>query len=136
MSILSDLRGMFRGRVLLIEDEAVIALEVASILQKMGFEAVDIAGTAAQACAQAAEHAYDAAVVDIKLHAGNSLEAAAILHTQNTPFVFASGLEDGGGALDLSAPLLRKPYGENELRDALAAVMSRAKRGPLNSEAA
>ncbi len=57
-------------RVMIIEDEALVAMSMALILEEAGYEIAGIAGDSAKALALAAEKRPDAATVDMNLKDG------------------------------------------------------------------
>lgn len=108
-------------RVLVAEDEFVIALEVGEALRRAGFEVVGPAATAGEAERLAAEEPLDAAVLDLELRDGTAVAAADALAGRGIPFVFLSGY----GAEVLPGHLrgravLDKPFAVERLPAALA----------------
>jgi CheY-like chemotaxis protein len=111
----------FSGRALLIEDNAIVALDAEEMLKSLGFEAIDIAPTTARALALIAQHAYAAALVDLMLRDGASAPAIDALAARGVPIVIASGsVPDPRQAASANAPRITKPYDEFALRAALA----------------
>jgi len=80
-----------RLRVLVVEDEAIVALEIEQNLQDAGFEVVGPAARVAEALALLKEFGCDAAVLDINLGAETSEPIARLLSDKGTPFVTVSG---------------------------------------------
>jgi PAS domain S-box-containing protein len=80
-----------RLRVLVVEDEAIVALEIEQNLQDAGFEVVGPAARVAEALALLKEHGCDAAVLDINLGPETSEPIARLLSNNGTPFVTVSG---------------------------------------------
>jgi DNA-binding response OmpR family regulator len=80
-----------RPRVLVVEDETIVALEIASMLVKAGFEAVGPARSVNQALRLINERGCDAAVLDINLGHGTSEPVAVELTARGTSFVTVSG---------------------------------------------
>ena len=78
-------------RVLVAEDEFVIALEIGDTLRRAGYEVVGPAATAGEAARLAAEGPLDAAVLDLGLRDGTAIAAADALAARGVPFVFLSG---------------------------------------------
>ncbi len=113
-------------RLLVIEDEPVIALDFADALQGAGAYVLGPVGTEAEALQMIETCKFDCALLDANLH-GRSIDAvAAALTRRNIPFVFVTGY--GGCDLQTSfrhAPVLAKPVGERQLIDALLAVRQR-----------
>jgi CheY-like chemotaxis protein len=64
-------------RILLVEDEPLIAMDLESILSRLGHEVVGIAGTRDQAIQIARDERPDMAFVDFKLRDGFTGDAAA-----------------------------------------------------------
>src|SRR3954469_18044981 len=79
--------GTAGRRVLLAEDEFIVALDVGDALRRAGFEVVGPAATAGEAERLAAEEPLDAAV----LRDGTAVAAADALAGRGIPFVFLSG---------------------------------------------
>jgi PAS domain S-box-containing protein len=80
-----------RLRVLVVEDEAIVALEIEQNLEDAGFEVVGPAARVAEALALLTEYGCDAAVLDINLGAETSEPIARLLSDKGTPFVTVSG---------------------------------------------
>jgi DNA-binding response OmpR family regulator len=114
-------------RVLIVEDELLIALELESLLQDEGHEVVGIAPNRDQALALGRDLAPDLAFVDIHLADGpTGVDVARRLsseHGVTVLFMTANSKripEDFAGARGVIA----KPYTERGVREALAYVMS------------
>jgi CheY-like chemotaxis protein len=76
---------------LIIEDEPLLALEIADSLQRIGYDTWDMADTERDAVRQAATKAPDLVVSDIRLRAGNGFDAVnAIRRLLDVPVVFAT----------------------------------------------
>jgi PAS domain S-box-containing protein len=80
-----------RLRVLVVEDEAIVAFEIEQNLQEAGFEVVGPAARVAEALELLKEFGCDAAVLDINLGAETSEPIARLLSDKGTPFVTVSG---------------------------------------------
>lgn len=111
-------------RVLVVEDNALVAMQMVEALTKLGCITVGPAATLDGAAALAASEALDAAILDVDLQGQAVLPAAGILAERNVPFIFATGFSEVGGAAAQwpEAPLLRKPVDEK----LLAATLARA----------
>lgn len=111
-------------RVLLVEDEPLIALMIEDMLVELGLEVARAAATLAQALRAAEEADVDLALLDINLKGEQSFPAAEILRRRGIPFLFVTGY----GALgihgtDFQTVVLQKPFASPELRAALARVL-------------
>jgi PAS domain S-box-containing protein len=97
-------------RILIVEDEAIVAFEIAEILKQGGFTAVGPASSVAQALELLKANGCDAAVLDINLGKETSEAVAVVLTQLNTPFVTVSGYSKAQKpAVFADAPALTKP---------------------------
>lgn len=111
------------ARILLLEDEPLIALEVEDLCREHGAEAI-ITHSVFEEAQSALDEPFDIAVVDLILRGKSALPLADQLLRARTPIVFTSG-GDADGQLAKrfpDAPLVRKPYTGMELIDAMRAV--------------
>ena len=109
-------------RVLLVEDEAIIAMTAEDMLADLGLEVAGSAATLEDAVAQAGTLAIDAAVLDINLNGKLSMPVAERLRARGVPFAFATGYGSAGPMIDrrfADVPVIAKPY----TADALAGVL-------------
>ena len=83
--------GGSRPKVLVVEDEALVAMEIAHVLRKADFEVLGPARAVAQALSLIEEHGCDAAVLDINLSHETSEPIARKLLANGTRFVTLSG---------------------------------------------
>ncbi len=115
-------------RLLLVEDQLVIAIDVERMLAEQGAAAVDTAATAGEALQLLRRNPPDLAVLDVNLGTGTSMPVAEALAERGVPFVFATGYGDSVMIPEMfkSVPVVRKPYSE----DGLVAALSRIAGGP------
>ncbi|MFM2422952.1 MAG: hypothetical protein RL291_1482 [Pseudomonadota bacterium] len=78
-------------RILLIEDEPMIALDLQDLLEDAGFNIVGVAGKLEDALALIGTAAIDAAIVDANLGGVSSRPAAVALAEKHVPFIVLSG---------------------------------------------
>jgi CheY-like chemotaxis protein len=110
--------------VLVVEDEAILAMSVEDVLIRLGFAVVGPAFCAADALEMAEGEVLDAAVLDINLGDGSSFSAAAVLKMKQVPFCFATGYGSAGVPAELSdVPVLQKPYSDVALAQMLVRMM-------------
>jgi len=111
-------------RVLVVEDEMLVALTLEDTLITMGAEVVGPAMRLDTAMDLARQEAIDLAVLDINLAGERSYEVARALQARGVPFVFATGYghTDEAGVF-AEVPVLTKPYRDSELAAALAKIM-------------
>jgi light-regulated signal transduction histidine kinase (bacteriophytochrome) len=112
-------------RVLLVEDQVLIALDAESCLKSMGAAQVVIAPTSEHAIKQIGAARPDLAVLDVNLGDHTSAPVAEMLRSQGIPFVFATGYGDSVMIPDSlkTVPVVRKPYGDATLAAAIAGVL-------------
>ena len=112
-------------RVLLVEDESLVAMVAEDTLLDLGCEVV-LAMRLDAALSLAREADVQLAVLDVNLGEGCSYPVADILRARGIPFLFATGYSAAG--LDLSyrgMPTLQKPYGAGELARLASEVLAR-----------
>jgi PAS domain S-box-containing protein len=99
-----------RPRVLVVEDEALVAIEITHALTRAGFEVVGPARNVREALQFLKCSGCDAAVLDINLGRETSEAIAIELTASKTPFVILSGYSpEQHHPVFASAPALRKP---------------------------
>lgn len=112
-------------RVLVVEDEMIVAWLLEDMLADFGCVVVGPAARVEQALAVIDAEAIDAAVLDLNLNGQKSYPVADALAARDVPFVFSTGY-DKGRLPDgyRSFPVLQKPYQRAELGDALAKLLT------------
>lgn len=98
-------------RVLIVEDEGLIALDIEAALTDAGCEVVGIAASINKALNILDEKGCDAAVLDANLSGDPTTPIADTLRARQIPFLVVSGYHnlDRVGAF-VDAPFLSKPY--------------------------
>jgi two-component system, response regulator PdtaR len=82
-------------RVLIVEDEALVAISMESALSEAGFEIVGLVDTEADAVAEAQRIHPDIVLLDITLREGDGIAAAKEIQTKlKTHIIFVSGNSD------------------------------------------
>ena len=103
-------------KVLVIEDEALLGLEIIAALGKAGIEAIGPFPTVDGALAAIAGRKFDAALVDLNLNGIPSFDAAAALKRKSIPFAFVTAYDRIPLPREFSSvPMLRKPCDEQRL---------------------
>ena len=111
-------------RLLVVEDEMLVLLNVEDILADLGCESVTAAATVDQALELIAAQTFDAAMVDVNLDGRKSYPVADALAARSVPFVFSTGYS--GQSLDdgyRDRPVLAKPYRQSELVEVLTRLL-------------
>ena len=107
-------------RILLIEDEPIVAVLAEDLLDAIGCIVVATAATVADAQAAIVMHDFDVAMVDIHLGSDDGLVAADTLKARQIPYLVTTGYDTRDSAnAHASAPVLTKPYGIADLETAL-----------------
>jgi CheY-like chemotaxis protein len=111
-------------RVLVVEDEAILAMAVEDMLRDLGCVTVGPALSIAQAQALAHDEPLDAALLDINMGDGDSLAVAETLRSRNVPFCFSTGYGTAGvPARFAGVAVLAKPFTNASLRAVLAQLV-------------
>lgn len=107
-----------RPRVLLVEDEALVAMLIQDCLSEFGFQVIGPVSTASDALAVADDGHFDAAVLDINLADGTVYEVAERLASRGVPFVFVTGYDaDSVDSRFGDVQILQKPIERETLKN-------------------
>ena len=112
----------FRGRALVVDDEALVRMTTADMLQSLGYEVVEADG-ATEAEQMLAQRRFDLVVTDHLMPGRTGVWLARSIHDRHPglPVLIVSGYADIDGlAPDL--PRLTKPFREAELARAIAGL--------------
>jgi CheY-like chemotaxis protein len=110
-------------RILLVEDEALIAMLIEDALETLGCTLVAVATNLTDALAKAASLEFDIAILDVNLNGQPVFPVAELLAARGAPFVFSTGY-GAAGVPDAfaAAPVLAKPFEQADIAQALAAA--------------
>lgn len=107
-------------RILILEDDPLIGLDLRDIVQECGHEVIGLCETLAEMRLRLSERP-DFAFLDIDLPDGKSFEIASRLDRHRVPFAFLSGSRKGDLPEHLRhARFIAKPYAHVAIRNALA----------------
>lgn len=114
------------ARVLLLEDEFVIALDAEQILKDLGADYVETTATLSEAEARSREEHFDIALLDVNINGEMSFGLAESLRARGVAVVFATGYELKDRAIPNvdSAVCVSKPYTSERIRQALCAALA------------
>lgn len=121
---------MLTRSVLVIEDEAVVALFLSDILTDLNYEVCAVAASGRDALAQAARHRPALAMVDVRLKGDlDGLDTAGALHAQfGIPSILLSGdpeaLRSAKQRGVTPIAVLTKPYTPEQLETVLAGALA------------
>ena len=111
-------------RILVAEDEFLVALETETVLAQLGCDVVGPANTFKQAEAMARTEEFDAAIVDVNLRGIEIYPVAEIIAARGIPFAFATGFSaEGVAPAHRGRPRLQKPFHEDQMREILRALL-------------
>jgi CheY-like chemotaxis protein len=112
-------------RVLIVEDDAIIALLLSDVVESLGHEVCDIAATQADAVATARTARPDLMIVDAGLRVGSGVGAMqAILKEQAMPHIFVTGDKRAVVQLAPDSTILEKPFFIPDLVRAIEGAMA------------
>jgi DNA-binding response OmpR family regulator len=117
-----------RGCVLLVEDEAVIAVALQDDLEEVGYKVAGPFTVCADALAWLESHQPTFAVLDTVLKDGPCKDVALKLNSLGVPFLVYSGMPENMNALPelARAPWIEKPATAQAVLHALAGLGSKA----------
>ncbi len=114
------------ARILVVEDEPLVAMLIEDELEAAGYEVLGPAPSTERALRLIAEHQFEAALVDANLN-GRPVDGVVVaLAARGVPFAFATGY--GRDALPAScrdAPLLAKPFSHERLLAVVEQLLAR-----------
>ncbi len=123
-----EMQSAIRGRVMVIEDEPVIAMDISAIVESMGHQVTGIARTRDRAIELARRDPPDLILADIQL-ADKSSGIDAVNHIlteiEDVPVVFITAFPERllTGERPEPAFLITKPYSEDQVESAISQAM-------------
>ena len=137
---ITEMEKSMTGRVMIIEDEAIIAMDIHSIVSEMGHEITGIARTRGAALELGAKNRPDLILADIQLADNSSgIDAVNDLLGQfgEIPVIFITAFPERllTGNKPEPAFLIAKPYSEEQVRSAVSQAMFFSSTESLKSEA-
>jgi CheY-like chemotaxis protein len=116
-------------RVLIVEDEALVALLIEDVLADFACVPVGPCNTLATALAAVETETFDVALLDINLFGEKVYPVAYALAERHIPFLFVSGYGEAGVPPDRRDwKVCAKPFKINDLVSMLSAVIADASR--------
>jgi CheY-like chemotaxis protein len=112
-------------RILVVEDEFLVAADIALMLEELGCHPVGPIGELEAAIRAAREEPLDAALLDVNLHGQSAMPVADALAARDIPFAFCTGYGAQGLPRHGDAPRLAKPFQTRELQRAILALAQR-----------
>ncbi|MCB1338210.1 MAG: response regulator [Maritimibacter sp.] len=123
-----EMENAIAGKVMVIEDEAIIAMDIASIVEDVGHAVTGIARSRAEAVKLAASDRPDLILADIQLADNSSgIDAVNDILAQfdNIPVIFITAFPERllTGTRPEPAFLITKPFSEDQVRSAVSQAM-------------
>ncbi len=119
---MSGLEGL---RVLVVEDEPVVAMYLEDLLEALGCQTIGPASRLSDGLALAEDNGFDVAILDINLGGERSTPIAEALRARGVPFAFASGYGAPPEGFGDEVPMIEKPYREAQVAAALDRLLAR-----------
>jgi CheY-like chemotaxis protein len=113
-------------RVLVVEDEGMVAMLLEDMLADLGHQVVATAGSIERAGEIVADTSFDLAILDVNLNGHHTYPLAETLRQRGIPFVFATGY--GRSGLEekwKDTPVLQKPFTEQDLQRVIQTAVAR-----------
>lgn len=113
-----------RPRILVVEDETMIAFMIEQIVKDAGFEVVGPVSRIARGVEIASHQTLAGALLDVNLAGDLTWPIARVLQQRGIPFVFMTGYAQRGFVPEEFAgvPVLGKPFDTCQVEDAMAAM--------------
>ncbi|MBB4859862.1 DNA-binding response OmpR family regulator [Novosphingobium chloroacetimidivorans] len=114
-----------RKRVLVVDDEMLVAMMLEDMLDDLGYQVVGPAGSLKQAMDLAESETLDCAILDLNLGQGVvSTPVAELLRARGVPFLLATGYGANAETDRLGhAGLLPKPFSTSDVEAALKSML-------------
>jgi len=111
-------------RVLLVEDESLVAMSVEDMLLDLGCIVAAQATSLSEALERAQAGGFEVALLDVSLNGKQIFPVAEFLSDQGIPFAFASGYGRAGLPEEFrNRPIVPKPFQIQDLSAALTAAL-------------
>lgn len=122
-------------RILIVEDEPLIALHLQSALERAGHQVIGPAYNLSDGLELASEQVIDAALLDVSLGRELSAPIADHLLSRGTPIVFTTGYSDNVSIPERlkSVPRLTKPYQSDAVLQLLGELVRRPEPAPART---
>ena len=118
MTLNGDLHAGLAGlRILLVEDEALVAMLIEGMLEELGCQVVEWAANVPAALRAVERDGFDGALLDVNLSGAPVYPVAELLAGRSLPFIFVTGYGRTADSLGRfpHAAVLKKPFDRAEL---------------------
>jgi CheY-like chemotaxis protein len=115
------------GSVFLVEDEVMIRMMVADMLEELGYRVVAEAGEINEAIRLAQSTEFDIAILDVNVNGKVISPVASVIEARNRPFIFATGYGAQGLPEEYrNRPALQKPFQMETLAKMISSTLKAA----------
>jgi len=117
--------GLAGKRILVVEDESLVAMLIETILEDLGCAPIGPAASVEEGLGLVnGETAIDAALLDVNVGGQQVFPVAEALAARGVPFVFSTGYGEAGLPDSWRGrPTLQKPFTEDAVRTAICAAL-------------
>jgi CheY-like chemotaxis protein len=113
------------GSVFLVEDEVMIRMMVADMLEELGYSVAAEAGEIGEAMKLAESAEFDLAILDVNVNGKMISPVADLIKARQRPFIFATGYGSSGLPEEYrDRPALQKPFQIETLAKVIDTVMT------------
>lgn len=125
MGAVSGAAPLTQPKVLLVEDDGMIAIDLEDIVRDAGFDVLGPCATATEALALLAVSRPDAALLDVGLPNGSTLPLAEALAAAEVPFALVTGYDPTElcAAGLATVPAVQKPFAADAVKGMLATLL-------------
>jgi CheY-like chemotaxis protein len=110
--------------VFLVEDEVMIRMMVADMLEELGYSVAAEAGEIGEAVRLAQSTEFDLAILDVNVNGKVISPVAEVIASRNRPFIFATGYGAQGLPEEFrDRPTLQKPFQMETLAQVLSTTL-------------
>ena len=115
---------MTARRVVIIEDEGMVAMLIEDMLADLGHEVVATVGQMERAAQLISETSADIVILDVNLNGEQTYVLASALASRGIPFIFSTGYGSAGLKEEWrSRPALQKPFQTRDLERVMRQVL-------------
>ena len=116
--------GLSGRSVFLVEDEVMIRMMVADMLEELGYRIAAEAGEIGEAIKLAQSTDFDFAILDVNVNGKVITPVAELISARNRPFIFATGYGSSGLPEEYrDRPALQKPFQLETLAQMITSAM-------------
>jgi len=112
------------SRILIVEDEPLVAMLLEDMLLDLGYAVVGPAGTLQEGLSLARSEAIDAAILDVNLNGARSFPIAEILQARHVPYFFATGYGSAEDVRQQGVEIVAKPFRDDAVNAAIQRLLA------------